>query len=732
MNSTVANPTTPASMATIAIPQGMNILTFLANNHATFTTTPTRTGYTFMGWYLNAAFTNRVTATTVMPATNATMFARWQRLPAGSQPTITSVTIDQQNMNEATITVVGTLLTQGNLQVRASGDLDAFTLWIDGEHFGYIWYSEVMIQFGNVTNTHATINITGEQICGSFVMAYLELYFRGMPTGDSVEISSSIWSRRGIIIHDGIMFEFENESTSSDEIVENGNSLARVAALSVNEADTITVPPGHTTVETMTTFRFDNRNNRTSRIVTGAEAYTVTYTYDLNNRLTRKQRTGSNPAITTFTYDNNGNQLTQVTGNVTMTLTYDAFNHLIRVVNGSMTAVYTYRGDGLRNSKNVNGTETRHVWDRDNIILETANNGQVVNRFSRGEGHLMHSDHHGFYLFSARPDVIQRVTANGTILHTYRYDAFGNQLNGDETNTNPFRFAGEYYDWETGFIYLRARFFNPAIGRFISEDPHWNIHNMQSSVAAILQSSNLYTYCINNPVMWIDPSGRVIALPANKDDRAIVMQYLQMLTNHELFALEVDGRWHLAASLVDRSVVESSGNTWLGYGNDLILRMISSKHTVTIFLGHGERGFSAFGPACWISATTAGVGSGSSVRIRMDYNHMAITLDSAGMAVITYAPLHIVLAHELIHADRAMRGVLFRLDELGTTSFEVARHARNPANLWGNTSRTVTHTFQLEEKATIGVSHYTSNCITENMIRREHSLDRRISHLSRI
>ena len=275
---------------------------------------------------------------------------------------------------------------------------------------------------------------------------------------------------------------------------------------------------GYVTVETLTTFRFDNRNNRISRTVTGAESYVMTYTYDLNNRLLSKTRTGSNPATTTFTYDRNGNQLTQTTGNSTKGLIYDAFNHLVRVVHGNMVAVYEYRADGLRLSKTVNGHTTTHVWEQGSIILEMNGSGAVVNRFSRGLGHLIHSEHHGFYVFNVRGDVVQRVDGTGAILHTYRYDAFGNQLNGSETNTNPFRFAAEYYDWETGFIYLRARFYNPAIGRFISEDPYWTIHNMQFGrnpnpnnpvpcIQAIMQSSNLFVYVMNNPIRFIDPLG---------------------------------------------------------------------------------------------------------------------------------------------------------------------------------------------------------------------------------
>jgi len=88
------------------------------------------------------------------------------------------------------------------------------------------------------------------------------------------------------------------------------------------------------------------------------------------------------------------------------------------------------------------------------------------------------------------------------------YDAFGNEVNPDARNTNPFRYAGEYFDFETGNYYLRARFFNPRSGRFTQPDPHWGLHNMQNGCCAIMQSGNLYMYVMHNPVRWVDPSGR--------------------------------------------------------------------------------------------------------------------------------------------------------------------------------------------------------------------------------
>ena len=80
---------------------------------------------------------------------------------------------------------------------------------------------------------------------------------------------------------------------------------------------------------------------------------------------------------------------------------------------------------------------------------------------------------------------------NGT--DAYTYDAFGNQLTSTNAD-NPFRYCGEYYDTETGFIYLRNRYYNPSTGRFISEDP-------------IKDGTNWYVYCGSDPVNRWDPSG---------------------------------------------------------------------------------------------------------------------------------------------------------------------------------------------------------------------------------
>lgn len=81
------------------------------------------------------------------------------------------------------------------------------------------------------------------------------------------------------------------------------------------------------------------------------------------------------------------------------------------------------------------------------------------------------------------------------IVQDYYYSPFGELWQGERaTDTNPFRYCGEYHDKETGNIYLRARYYDPSIGRFISVDP-------------IKDGTNWYVYCSNNPIAFVDPSG---------------------------------------------------------------------------------------------------------------------------------------------------------------------------------------------------------------------------------
>ena len=97
-------------------------------------------------------------------------------------------------------------------------------------------------------------------------------------------------------------------------------------------------------------------------------------------------------------------------------------------------------------------------------------------------------------MYNTHGDVQGLINRAGDLTKNYEYDAFGNEINKVDTDTNPFRYCGEYYDTETGNIYLRNRYYDPSTGGFITEDP-------------ARDGVNWYSYCMGNPVMYFDPMG---------------------------------------------------------------------------------------------------------------------------------------------------------------------------------------------------------------------------------
>jgi len=214
--------------------------------------------------------------------------------------------------------------------------------------------------------------------------------------------------------------------------------------------------------------------------------------------------------VNDYFYDKNGNQVSRITAvyngqtegeagvfideSVDFELnTFDAFNRLVATQTPEHMIEYVYKVDGLRVSKTVDGNQTVHVWDGQNMVLETGGNGQVKDVYTRGLN-LIKSNENGYYVYNGHGDVVSIVDGNGLITKTYDYDAFGVETDKNETDLNPFRYCGEYTDLETGSIYLRARYYNPVTGGFMSEDP-------------IRDGLNWYIYANNNPVRYGDRDG---------------------------------------------------------------------------------------------------------------------------------------------------------------------------------------------------------------------------------
>lgn len=140
-----------------------------------------------------------------------------------------------------------------------------------------------------------------------------------------------------------------------------------------------------------------------------------------------------------------------------------------------------------------------------------------------------------YYTFNAHGDVVGLMNESNQLAKSYDYDAFGVEKNPSDEDSNPFRYCGEYYDVETGTYYLRARYYDPRIGRFTSEDTHWNTSNKiygdnpqkineredalglktysyAPQISAVVQIGNLYVYAVGNPVMYVDEDGEMAKL----------------------------------------------------------------------------------------------------------------------------------------------------------------------------------------------------------------------------
>lgn len=259
-----------------------------------------------------------------------------------------------------------------------------------------------------------------------------------------------------------------------------------------------------------TTYTYDSFGNRkTQRTEGDGLLVDIQYIYDNSNRLVKTIEMNNNMVINTeYGYDNNGNQISvkefSSSGNKTSTYEYDGFNQMVkaRTTEGKNISC-NYDALGLRVSKTADGKTTNYYYRYGSVILEKTGDNSIrnvvgVNLIARGgkEDIL-------YYVYNGHGDVIELQSSGGGIVNEYDYDIFGNPTleNEAEGKENPYRYAGYYWDKETGYYYLRTRYYDPEIARFITEDSFTGYYDDPLSL-------NLYTYCMNSPINYWDPDGR--------------------------------------------------------------------------------------------------------------------------------------------------------------------------------------------------------------------------------
>ena len=263
----------------------------------------------------------------------------------------------------------------------------------------------------------------------------------------------------------------------------------------------------------ITEYEFDSCGNiKLEYCVTDRYTEKTSFFYDSENRLLMKD----GASAVTMQYDKNGNLIKRTDGigqaAAVSHFGYDAFGRLTSFSSDSANAKYTYNPEGMRSGKTVNEISTRYIYDNGNI-LSSVSDGSYTS-YNRGT-ELISVSQYGkeklYYQTDSHGDVTALHTPDGTEAHSYQYTAYGDEVRaahpsfGENVTSqlwqtevtadqNPFRYCGEYTDPETGLIYLRNRYYDPTVGRFISEDP-------------AKDGMNWYVYCGNNPVNFTDPLG---------------------------------------------------------------------------------------------------------------------------------------------------------------------------------------------------------------------------------
>ena len=315
----------------------------------------------------------------------------------------------------------------------------------------------------------------------------------------------------------------EEVSTVMDK---NGKSTKKTAAYTYDML-------GRITRETKTgrediSYTYDANNNRKQMTIGNK---TTAYQYNKNDELLRTDTLHTDTEkndVVIYKNDKNGNQLATVnrseipaeakdTSYIDVDVTlgdnqlndnvvnhYNALNQLTETLTKNYKVSFTYDAEGLRTGKTVNGEKTVYVWDGDQVVMELSKGGAVQKRYIRGND-LVYADkgentEKTYYVTDMHGNVVQLLDESGNVTKTYEYDSFGNEVKPEKKDENPYRYCGEYYDKETEEVYLRARYYEPGVGRFITRDTYTGESDEPLSL-------HLYTYCENDGVNAWDPSG---------------------------------------------------------------------------------------------------------------------------------------------------------------------------------------------------------------------------------
>ncbi|HEX2210348.1 MAG TPA: RHS repeat-associated core domain-containing protein [Longimicrobium sp.] len=248
--------------------------------------------------------------------------------------------------------------------------------------------------------------------------------------------------------------------------------------------------------------------------------YKETYTYDaVGNRTDRNaSRYGNSNRYALFdgfnlTYDDEGNLVRKFkAGVIDQTLTWNSLGQLTSVTINGSTVTYGYNGLGQRVTRtDAAGTVTRYLYHDGNLLMELSANGYPARTYTYTGGtdrplSVTFGDPRTgatyWYVNETPGHVTALMNAQGQVINSYSYTPFGARSTTTEGVKQPLQYMARERDEATGLYYVRARWYDPDLARFVSEDP-----------IGLAGGINTYAYAANDPINMRDPSGLSPACP---------------------------------------------------------------------------------------------------------------------------------------------------------------------------------------------------------------------------
>lgn len=269
------------------------------------------------------------------------------------------------------------------------------------------------------------------------------------------------------------------------------------------------------------TYKIDARDNITEKAVTGSQVTnaTTTLAYADNNELcwtapgTPTNGCASPPSgATTYTHDAAGNMTgsTATTGPGIGTATYNKLGQTTTITPPGTTSPMTMEYADVTSDRRTLAGPTRMAYSILGLTAQGPNNGNPhAELFVRDPSGTLTSRVNGgnndpgalYYLYDGLGSVVATTNQTGTIVERYTYDPYGDQLNPNPTDTNPWRYAAGYHDTATGLTKFGTRYHNPTLTRWTQVDP---IAGTPTNPLSL----NPYSYVLNNPCNGTDPTGR--------------------------------------------------------------------------------------------------------------------------------------------------------------------------------------------------------------------------------